>query len=209
MSGKGIVVVGTQFGDEGKGKIIDFYASKSTISAVVRFNGGANAGHTIVADGIKYAFHLLPSGMAFEKPCFIGNGVVLEFEQLEKELHEIQEKKKKDISFLLRISERTTLLLPFHKQLDQFQEGLKKKMSKDAGTTKRGIGPAYSDKANRIAIRFIDLFDENHLQAALDVMNDYYSYFKDEASVSFSKKNLLTQLHRFKELYARMLTYVG
>lgn len=209
MTGKGIVVVGTQFGDEGKGKIVDFYASKSTISAVVRFNGGANAGHTIVADGIKYALHLLPSGMVFEKPSFIGNGVVLEFEQLERELQDVHDKKKKDISSLLHISERTTLVLPFHKQLDQFQESLKKKLSKDAGTTKRGIGPAYSDKANRVSIRFIDLFDENHLQAALDVMNDYYAYFTDEVGISLSKQDLLTQLHRYKELYASMLTDVG
>ena len=89
MTGKGIVVVGAQFGDEGKGKIVDFYASKGSIDAVVRFNGGANAGHTIVAEGIKHALHLLPSGMVFEKPSFIGNGVVLDLFQLEKELDDL------------------------------------------------------------------------------------------------------------------------
>ncbi len=209
MSGKGIVIIGTQFGDEGKGKIVDFYASKAAISAVVRFNGGANAGHTIVADEIKYAFHLLPSGLAFGKPSFIGNGVVLELEQLEKEIQEVNEKKKKDISSLLHISERTTLVLPFHKQLDQFQETLKKKMSKEAGTTKRGIGPAYSDKANRISIRFIDLFDEDHLQAALKIMNDYYSYFNDEVDLKLSTEKLFTELQRFRNLFSNMSTDVG
>ena len=209
MSGKGIVVVGTQFGDEGKGKIVDFYASKSSISAVVRFNGGANAGHTIVADGIKHALHLLPSGMVFEKPSFIGNGVVLDFEQLEKELLEIKEKKNKDITSLLRISERCCLVLPHHKILDEFQERIKTRASKEAGTTKRGIGPAYSDKVNRISLRVIDLFDEDHLQTVLGLLDEFYSYYKVDRVVKFNKNEILVSLQRFKTQYEHLVTDVG
>lgn len=209
MSGKGIVVVGAQFGDEGKGKVVDFYASKNTIHAVVRFNGGANAGHTIVAEGIKHALHLLPSGMIFEKPSFIGNGVVLEFSELEQELNELQEKKKKDLTSLLRIDERTILVLPHHKYLDEFQEKIKTKSSKEAGTTKRGIGPAYSDKTNRIALRVIDLFDENHLTKTIDILEEYYSYFNFESKKIINKEELLTELHRLRDKFRSIVTDVS
>lgn len=209
MSGKGIVVVGTQFGDEGKGKVVDFYASKSSIDAVVRFNGGANAGHTIVADGIKYALHLLPSGMVFEKPSFIGNGVVLEFEQLERELNEVKEKKNKDVTSLLRISERTILVLPHHKQLDAFYEQIKTKSSKEAGTTKRGIGPSYSDKVNRISLRMADLFDEQHLNITLDLLEEFYSYYKSEVGIEFNKEQVRTSLLSYKEKFGPLLIDVG
>ena len=209
MSGKGIVIVGAQFGDEGKGKVVDFYASKPRIDAVVRFNGGANAGHTIVADGIKHALHLLPSGMVFEKPSFIGNGVVLEFEQLERELKEIQEKKNKDLTSLLRISERTFLILPYHKILDGFQEQIKQKYSKDAGTTKRGIGPAYSDKVNRFSLRVVDLFDEEHLETAIDLLVSYYSYFKGDIDLKINKETLLKTLKSYRVKYESIITDVG
>ena len=209
VKGKGIVIVGTQFGDEGKGKIVDFYASKTSISAVVRFNGGANAGHTIVADGIKYALHLLPSGIVFEKPSFIGNGVVLEFEQLERELNEVKDKKNKDVISLLRISERSFLVLPHHKEIDQFQELIKKKSSKEAGTTKRGIGPAYSDKVNRISLRVVDLFDNDHLITTLSLMEEFYSYYKAEMGITFKKDEIRSNLLRFKEKFAPIITDVG
>ena len=209
MSGKGIVVVGAQFGDEGKGKIVDFYASKGSIDAVVRFNGGANAGHTIVAEGIKHALHLLPSGMVFEKPSFIGNGVVLDFLQLESELDELKSKKKKDLVNLLHIDERTTLVFPYHNQLDEFQEKLKSKSALDAGTTKRGIGPAYSDKVNRIAIRVIDLFDEKHLINSLEILEEYYGYFKSENNIIINKNDLLHELTRLKDKFQRLVVDVG
>lgn len=209
MSGKGIVVVGTQFGDEGKGKVVDFYASKNSIDAVVRFNGGANAGHTIVADGIKYALHLLPSGMVFEKPSFIGNGVVLEFEQLERELNEVKEKKNRDVTSLLKISERTILVLPHHKQLDAFQEQIKTKASKEAGTTKRGIGPSYSDKVNRISLRMADLFDVEHMTITLDLLEEFYSYYKPDVGIEFNKEQIRSSLLHYKEKFGPLLTDVG
>ncbi|MFV2015311.1 MAG: adenylosuccinate synthetase, partial [Candidatus Heimdallarchaeota archaeon] len=89
--GKGIVIIGAQFGDEGKGKIVDYYASKSYIHHVVRFNGGANAGHTIVTEGKKYALHVLPTGLVFGKFSYIGNGMVLDLQQLDKEIKTIND----------------------------------------------------------------------------------------------------------------------
>ena len=209
MSGKGIVIVGAQFGDEGKGKVVDFYASNPKIDAVVRFNGGANAGHTIVAEGVKHALHLLPSGMVFEKPSFIGNGVVLDFEQLENELNELQQKKHKDLTSLLHISERTFLVFPHHKIVDGFQENLKQKSSQDAGTTKRGIGPAYSDKINRFSLRIIDLFDENYTNHTLSILEEYNSNFKSEVGMSFDKNELKEKLLEYKEKFASIVTDVG
>ncbi|MHA2365675.1 MAG: adenylosuccinate synthetase, partial [Candidatus Hodarchaeales archaeon] len=156
--GKGLVIIGTQFGDEGKGKIVDFYTSKPWIHLVVRFNGGSNAGHTIIADGVKYAFHLLPSGMVYEKPSFIGNGVVVDLEKLQQELVDLEKKKNKNIKHLLKISNRSHIVLPHHKILDSYQEDIKNKTGSAAGTTKRGIGPAYFDKMARFGIRIADLW---------------------------------------------------
>ncbi|MHA2252097.1 MAG: adenylosuccinate synthetase, partial [Candidatus Kariarchaeaceae archaeon] len=126
-TGKGLVIVGMQFGDEGKGKIVDFYSSKSWIQVVVRFNGGSNAGHTVVVDDVKYALHLLPTGLIYEKPSYIGNGVVVDFWKIREELDDLAEKKNKRIDKLLKISNRAHLVLPHHKILDVFQEEIKKK----------------------------------------------------------------------------------
>ena len=209
MVGLGIVVIGAQFGDEGKGKIVDFYASKQKIHSVVRFNGGANAGHTIIAENIKYALHLLPSGMVFEKPSFIGNGVVIDLEQLDKELNSLTEKKHKSLLGLLKISERAHLVLPLHKQLDVYQEEFKSKLSKEAGTTKRGIGPAYADKAYRFGIRFIDLWDEEHLTNALSLLNEYYEKNNSVSKTEFSIESLKQMLYSYREKFSQCLTDVG
>ena len=149
------VVIGTQWGDEGKGKYIDMLAKESDI--VVRFSGGNNAGHTIVADGVKYALHLIPSGILHKgKTCIIGNGVVVDPAVLLQEIDELNSKGV-DTSKLL-ISDRAHIIMPYHKALDELME--KSRGNNSLGTTKRGIGPAYSDKAERCGIRMCDLIDK-------------------------------------------------
>ncbi|MCX7922321.1 MAG: adenylosuccinate synthase [Clostridia bacterium] len=164
------VVVGTQWGDEGKGKYIDMLAGDSDM--VVRFSGGNNAGHTIVADGVKYALHLIPSGILHKgKTCIIGNGVVVDPAVLLKEMKGLNEKGVSTDNLL--ISDRAHVIMPYHKELDELQE--KFRGSNSIGTTKRGIGPAYSDKTERSGIRVCDLIDEEvfaqKVRANLEVKN--------------------------------------
>lgn len=149
------VVIGTQWGDEGKGKYIDMLAQNSDI--VVRFSGGNNAGHTIVADGVKYALHLIPSGILHKgKTCIIGNGVVVDPAVLIKEMASLNERGVNTDN--LFISERAHVIMPYHKELDELQE--KARGNDSLGTTKRGIGPAYADKTERCGIRICDFIDE-------------------------------------------------
>jgi len=155
----GLVIVGTQWGDEGKGKITDLLAKEA--SAIVRFQGGNNAGHTIVRDGVEYKFHLIPSGILHEdKYCVIGNGVVVDPRVL---LEEIEGLRRAGISTSnLRISANAHLIMPYHILLDTADELKLGKLS--IGTTRRGIGPAYADKALRLGIRVQDLLDEKILR---------------------------------------------
>ncbi len=149
------VVVGTQWGDEGKGKYIDMLAKDSDL--VVRFSGGNNAGHTIVADGVKYAMHLIPSGILHKgKTCIIGNGVVVDPAVLLKEMEELSQKGVSTDKLL--ISDRAHVIMPYHKLMDELQES--QRGSANLGTTRRGIGPAYTDKTERCGIRMCDLIDE-------------------------------------------------
>lgn len=164
------IVVGTQWGDEGKGKYIDMLAGDSDI--VVRFSGGNNAGHTIVADGVKYALHLIPSGILHKgKICIIGNGVIIDPAVLLKEMKGLNEKGISTDNLL--ISDRAHLIMPYHKELDELQE--KFRGNGGLGTTKRGIGPAYSDKTERSGIRMCDFIDEDtfteKVRANLEVKN--------------------------------------
>jgi len=148
------VVVGTQWGDEGKGKYIDRLAQDSDI--IVRFSGGNNAGHTIVVDNVKYALHLIPSGILHKnKTCIIGNGVVIDPAVLLKEIDGLNEKGV-NTDWLL-ISDRAHIIMPYHKTLDELQE--KFRGANSLGTTKRGIGPAYADKTERCGIRVCDFID--------------------------------------------------
>jgi adenylosuccinate synthase len=148
------VVVGTQWGDEGKGKYIDMLAKESDL--VVRFSGGNNAGHTIVADGVKYALHLIPSGILHKgRTCIIGNGVVVDPAVLLKEMENLSQKGVSTERLL--ISDRAHVIMPYHKLLDELQEG--QRGSSNLGTTKRGIGPAYADKTERCGIRMGDFID--------------------------------------------------
>lgn len=159
----GIVIVGSQWGDEAKGKITDFLAEKA--DCVVRYNGGANAGHTVVVDGKKYAFHLIPSGVLHSKKLYIGNGVVVDPEVLTQEVEMVR---REGFEPDLHISDRAHVVFGFHKILDGLQE--KSKGNLRAGTTKMGIGPVYSDKAARYGIRVADLLDEDVLRWKLDLL---------------------------------------
>ena len=153
--GKNVVILGTQWGDEGKGKIVDLLTDQ--VAAVVRYQGGHNAGHTLVIDGEKTVLHLIPSGILRENvTCFIGNGVVLSPEALMKELKEL-EAKGVPVRERLRISPACPLILPYHVALDQARE--KARGEAKIGTTGRGIGPAYEDKVSRRGLRVGDLFN--------------------------------------------------
>ena len=167
-----VVIIGTQWGDEGKGKIID-WLSEST-QGVVRFQGGHNAGHTLIINGQKTVLRLIPSGiMHAGLPCFIGNGVVLSPEALFKEIGEL-ESAGVDVRSRLRISEACTLILPYHIAVDQARE-IKRGAAK-IGTTGRGIGPAYEDKVARRALRVQDLFYPEAFAEKLKEVMEYHNF---------------------------------
>ena len=157
-----IVIVGAQWGDEGKGKIVDLLTQYADI--VVRFQGGNNAGHTIVLKGEKFVFHLIPSGILYgNKKCIIGNGVVLDPAVLIEEIAEVKKKGYFKDDSQLMISEETHLILPYHRRIDIAREKIFK-----IGTTGRGIGPAYEDKVARYGIRVVDLLDEKIFRRKLE-----------------------------------------
>src|SRR5471030_2532409 len=167
--GKSIVILGSQWGDEGKGKIVDMLMKQASV--VARFQGGHNAGHTLVIDGVKTILRLIPSGILHPGVlCLIGNGVVLSPTALLQEIGELERKGVK-VTERLRISDACTLILPYHVALDQAREKAKGKAA--IGTTGRGIGPAYEDKVARREIRFGDLFDEKRFSAKLEEALSY------------------------------------
>lgn len=157
-----VVVVGTQWGDEGKGKITDFLAESADV--VARYQGGNNAGHTILIDDKKYKLHLIPSGIFYDnKLCVIGNGMVINPKALIEEIEYIHENGFKTDN--LRISDRAHIILPYHMVLDELEE--ERKGPNKIGTTRKGIGPAYMDKAARIGIRIADLLDKEEFSMKL------------------------------------------
>jgi adenylosuccinate synthase len=169
---KSIVVLGTQWGDEGKGKIVDLLSKD--VDAVVRFQGGHNAGHTLVVDGEKTVLHLIPSGILNEgAQCLIGNGVVVSLEALKKET-EALEATGVDVRSRLGISPACPIIMPYHELLDHARE--KAKGAKAIGTTGRGIGPAYEDKVSRRGIRFSDLFNHDLLAEKLEEALDLHNF---------------------------------
>ena len=169
---KNVVVVGTQWGDEGKGKVVDWLTDHA--QGVVRFQGGHNAGHTLVIGGKKTILRLIPSGMLRpDVACYIGNGVVLSPEALFKEIDEL-EAAGVPVSKRLRISQSCTLILPYHVALDQAREAAKG--AAKIGTTGRGIGPAYEDKVARRALKVIDLFNAERFAAKLAETLDYHNF---------------------------------
>ncbi|KMY21322.1 adenylosuccinate synthase [Bacillus pumilus] len=189
-----VVVVGTQWGDEGKGKITDFLSENAEV--IARYQGGNNAGHTIKFDGVTYKLHLIPSGIFYkEKTCVIGNGMVVDPKALVTELAYLHERNVSTDN--LRISNRAHVILPYHLKLDEVEE--ERKGANKIGTTKKGIGPAYMDKAARIGIRVADLLDREVFEEKLarnleeknrllekmydaegfkieDILDEYYDY---------------------------------
>ena len=179
--GKNVIVIGTQWGDEGKGKVVDLLTDKA--HAVARFQGGHNAGHTLVIDGKQTVLHLIPSGILRDNVlCLIGNGVVLSPDALLEELNMLEQNGVPARS-RLRISESCPLILPYHVALDAAREAARGK--KAIGTTGRGIGPAYEDKVSRRGIRLGELVDVEHFKARLAEVMEYHNhalvnYFKAE-----------------------------
>ena len=169
---KNVVVIGTQWGDEGKGKIVDWLTDHA--QGVVRFQGGHNAGHTLVIGNKKTVLHLIPSGILHNNViCYIGNGVVLSPPALLAELHMLEEAGV-DVRSRLKISEACPLILPYHVALDLARETAKG--AGKIGTTGRGIGPAYEDKVARRAIRLQDLFYRERFAAKLGEVLDYHNF---------------------------------
>ena len=170
--GKNVVIIGTHWGDEGKGKVVDLLTEKA--SAVVRFQGGHNAGHTLVVRGEKTVLHLIPSGILHPHvTCMIGNGVVLSVPDLFKEIVELEEAGV-NVRHRLYISSGCPLILPHHIALDKMRENVRG--NQKIGTTGRGIGPAYEDKVARRGLRVVDLFDEKGFREKLAEVMDYHNF---------------------------------
>lgn len=191
-----VVVVGTQWGDEGKGKITDFLAEKAEV--VARYQGGNNAGHTIVFGGTKYKLHLIPSGIFYkEKICVIGNGMVVNPKALVEELDYLHSNGVSTDN--LRISDRAHVIMPYHMKLDAAEEA--KKGANKIGTTLKGIGPAYMDKSARIGIRIADLMDkdifEEKLRRNLEEKNRLFEkYYETEG---FTTEEILEEYMQYVE----------
>tara|TARA_B100001057_G_scaffold487432_1_gene570155 strand:- start:570 stop:1862 length:1293 start_codon:yes stop_codon:yes gene_type:complete len=185
---RNIVVVGSQWGDEGKGKIVDWLSEQADV--VIRFQGGHNAGHTLVINGITYKLRLLPSGIVRKnKISIIGNGVVVDPWALLEEINEI---KSKGVQVNLEnfiISESANLILPFHREMDEIREDIAGKGK--IGTTRRGIGPAYEDKVGRRSIRVMDLRSEKNLDQRLESVLEHHNAIRKGLGKKIFEKDLL------------------
>jgi len=204
-----LVVVGSQWGDEGKGKITDLLSEEADI--IVRYQGGCNAGHTVVKGDEQYIFHLIPSGILHQGvKCLIGNGVVIDPESL---LQEIENLKKKNIEIddNLFIDFKAHVVLPYHKTLDEIKE--MKRGKEKIGTTKRGIGPAYVDKIARTGIRMIDLINEKSLSKKLETnLNENNNIFEKLYGLKISnqeKKDILKKYGEYGQLLKKYVTDVS
>ena len=187
---KNVAVVGSQWGDEGKGKIVDWLSSEADI--VVRFQGGHNAGHTLVIDGVTYKLRLLPSGIVRkDKVSIIGNGVVVDPWALLDEIKEIKSKGVEITQKNLILSEAANLILPFHREMDEIREDAAGKAK--IGTTRRGIGPAYEDKIGRRSIRVMDLVSEKNLEHRLETVLMHHNAIRKGLGKEIYKKDKLKQ----------------
>ena len=185
---KNVAVVGSQWGDEGKGKIVDWLSSEADV--VVRFQGGHNAGHTLVIDGVTYKLRLLPSGIVRKnKISIIGNGVVVDPWALLDEIKEIKSKGVEISEKNLILSESANLILPFHKEMDEIREDAAGKAK--IGTTRRGIGPAYEDKVGRRSIRVMDLISEKNLDHRLETVLMHHNAIRKGLGKQLFEKNKL------------------
>ncbi len=185
---KNVAVIGSQWGDEGKGKIVDWLSSEADI--VVRFQGGHNAGHTLVINGVTYKLRLLPSGIVRkQKISIIGNGVVVDPWALLDEINEIKSKGVEINEKNLILSEAANLILPFHKEMDEIREDSAGKSK--IGTTRRGIGPAYEDKVGRRSIRVMDLISEKNLDHRLETVLMHHNAIRKGLGKEIYKKDKL------------------
>ena len=187
-----VAVIGSQWGDEGKGKIVDWLSEKADV--IIRFQGGHNAGHTLVVDNVTYKLKLLPSGIVRKnKISIIGNGVVIDPWALLDEIKQVEKLGIRITSKNLYIAENATLILPLHKELDGIREDSKN--TDKIGTTRRGIGPAYEDKVGRRAIRVTDLANKNNLSKRIDMMLFHHnSIRKSLGEGKIDKKKLINNL---------------
>ncbi|MCF8053463.1 MAG: adenylosuccinate synthase [Desulfobacterales bacterium] len=202
-----IIVVGTQWGDEGKGKVVDLLAEHADV--VIRFQGGNNAGHTMVVDGEQFISHLVPSGILQGKTCVIGNGLVVDPSVLLEEIDYLTEKGIDAGPAKIRISERAHLIMPYHKAVDLARETMKG--DKKIGTTGRGIGPCYEDKATRRGIRFSELLDpETFLERIEPILDDKNFYLQNYLSAApLEKGPIVEQYAVFAERLAPYVTNVS
>lgn len=186
-----VTVIGTQWGDEGKGKIVDWLSERADI--IVRFQGGHNAGHTLVIDNNTYKLSLLPSGILREgKLAIIASGVVIDPQALLQEIDELQKRGVKISTENLAIAENATLILPIHRNIEKKQE---KNINSGIGTTLRGIGPAYADRAARRAVRICDLADKEYLKKRIEALLQYHRPYLEDANEKIpSVKEILEQL---------------
>ncbi|MEM9243502.1 MAG: adenylosuccinate synthase [Pseudomonadota bacterium] len=206
MSGS-VAILGLQWGDEGKGKIVDLITAQA--DCTVRFQGGHNAGHTLVIDGQTVALHLIPSGIMRDNiPCLIGNGVVLDCGALLKEIAMLEDLGV-DVFSRLMISESCPLILPTHIALDKAREAHKGK--KNIGTTQRGIGPAYEDKVARRAIRLCDLADEDYFKERLKSLMAYHNFMltKYYNAEAVDYKATLDKLSRYRQILVPLMVNTG
>lgn len=200
-----LVVVGIQWGDEGKGKVVDLLAREADI--IVRFQGGNNAGHTLVVGGKKTIVRLIPSGVLHDdKVCVIGNGVVVDPQVLVEELDTLQQQGRLLDSALLKISETAHLIMPYHKAIDLARERLRGEGR--IGTTGRGIGPTYEDKMARVGIRFVDFLDEQVFQEKLSYnlqeKNIYLGAILKEQALDYTQ--IFDSYRRFRDRLAPHVT---
>ena len=197
-----VAVIGSQWGDEGKGKIVDWLSEKADV--IVRFQGGHNAGHTLVVNNITYKLKLLPSGIVRKnKISIIGNGVVIDPWALLDEIKQVEKQGIKIANKNLYIAENATLILPLHQELDGIREDTKN--TDNIGTTRRGIGPAYEDKVGRRAIRVMDLANKKNLSKRIDMMLFHHNAIRK--SLKKNKVNKKKLINNLKKISAKILRY--
>lgn len=199
---KNTVVVGAQFGDEGKAKITDLLAQEADF--VIRFQGGSNAGHTVVANGKKYAFHLIPSGILYEdKICMVGAGTVIKPDDFKKEVEDIiaQGVERSHFEKCLKVSPLAHVTMKYHTDIDGYSEATSKNK---IGTTKKGIGPTYTDKYGRVGIRVEDLFDKENLSKKIDMIlpkkNKELEFVYNLKP--YTKEEILEECEKYREIFA-------
>jgi len=202
-----VVISGTQWGDEGKGKIVDLLAAHADL--VVRFQGGNNAGHTMVVDGEQFISHLVPSGILQGKTCLIGNGVVVDPAVLIEEMDYLDGKGIDVGAGRIKVSERAHLIMPYHQAVDLAREN--HKGDKKIGTTGRGIGPAYEDKATRRGVRFIDLLEpETFAEKVRTLLDEKNFYLKNYLSAAtLDAEEIINTYRRYADRLAPHVTNVS